>query len=38
MGRTVEFEELRGVGHFDMSGYVDSLRRAGRWIAERWGP
>jgi predicted peptidase len=37
MGRTVEFEELRGVGHFDMSGYVDSLRRAGRWIAERWG-
>jgi predicted peptidase len=36
MGRPVRFEALRDLGHFDMGGYVDALRRAGRWIAERW--
>jgi predicted peptidase len=36
MGRPVKFEELRGPGHSDMGGYVDALRRAGRWIAEAW--
>jgi predicted peptidase len=36
MGRPITFEEVRGPGHFDMGGYVDALRRAGRWIAEAW--
>jgi predicted peptidase len=36
MGRPIKFEELRGPGHSDMGGYVDALRRAGRWIAEAW--
>ena len=35
-GRVVRFEELRGVGHFEMGSYVDALSRAGRWVAERW--
>jgi hypothetical protein len=33
---TVRFEALRDLGHFERGGYVDALRRAGRWIAERW--
>lgn len=37
LGRPIQFEELRGLGHQDMDRYVDALRRAGRWIAERWG-
>ena len=37
LGRTIRFEELQGVGHFSMGGYLDALRRAGRWIEERWG-
>jgi predicted peptidase len=37
LGRTIRFEELQGVGHFSMGGYMDALRRAGRWIEERWG-
>ena len=37
LGRTVKFESLSGLGHYDMGGYVDSLRRASRWINERWG-
>jgi hypothetical protein len=36
MGRPVRFEALRDFGHFEMGGYVDALRRAGRSIAERW--
>ena len=36
-GRTIRFEELRGLGHYDMGGYVESLRRASKWISERWG-
>ena len=36
-GRPVRFEELRGLGHYDMGGYVDALRQAGRWIIDRWG-
>jgi predicted peptidase len=36
LGRAVKFEELSGVGHYQMGGYVDALRRAVRWIAERW--
>ena len=36
MGRPVRFAALRDLGHFEMGGHVDALRRAGRWIAERW--
>ena len=36
MGRPITFEEVRGVGHGDMGGYVEALRRAGRWIADAW--
>jgi predicted peptidase len=36
MGRRIRFEEIRGPGHHDMGGYVDALRRAGRWVAEGW--
>jgi predicted peptidase len=36
LGRTIRFEELQGVGHFSMGGYIDALRRAGRWVEERW--
>jgi predicted peptidase len=36
LGRPIRFEELSGIGHFEMGGYIDSLRRAGRWIEERW--
>ena len=35
-GRPIRFEALQHVGHFEMGGYVDALRRAGRWIADRW--
>jgi predicted peptidase len=34
--RTIEFEPLSGPTHFTMGGYIDSLARAGRWVAERW--
>ena len=37
LGRTVRFEVLRGLGHYEMGGYVESLRRASRWVSERWG-
>jgi len=37
LGRTIRFEELHGVGHFSMGGYTGALRRAGRWVEERWG-
>ena len=36
LGRPITFEELRGPGHFDMGSYIESLQRAGRWIAARW--
>jgi hypothetical protein len=37
--RTIEFEPLVGPTHFTMGGYIDSLARGGRWVAEwknRW--
>jgi predicted peptidase len=37
MKRPVEFEALSDIGHFAMGGYVESLRRAGRWISNQWG-
>jgi predicted peptidase len=36
LGRTVKFEALPDLTHFDMRGYVPSLRRAVKWIVERW--
>lgn len=36
MGRPVRFEALWDLGHYQMGGYIDPLRRAGRWVAERW--
>ena len=36
LGRPVELEALDGVPHSAMGGYVGSLRRAGRWVAEQW--
>ena len=37
MGRTIRFEALDGLSHYQMGGYVSAIRRAGQWIAERWG-
>jgi predicted peptidase len=34
--RTIEFEPLDGVSHYQMGPYVDPLKRAGAWIADRW--
>jgi predicted peptidase len=34
--RVVHFEPLSGPGHYAMGGYVEPLRRAGRWMVERW--
>jgi hypothetical protein len=36
LGRPVSFEALDGIGHFQMGGYIEALRRAGRWISDRW--
>jgi predicted peptidase len=36
MGRPVKFEALWKLTHFQMDLYVPSLRRAMRWISERW--
>jgi len=36
LGRPVRFEELSGIGHYEMGGYVDALRRAVTWIEARW--
>jgi predicted peptidase len=36
LGRPIEFEPLVGPTHFTMGGYIDSLARGGRWVAERW--
>jgi predicted peptidase len=36
LGRDVHFEALNDLGHYDMGRYVEALRRAGRWVAERW--
>jgi len=36
MGRPVRFDALRNLTHFEMAGYIDALKRGGRWIAQRW--
>jgi predicted peptidase len=35
-GRPVRFEALSGLGHGDMSGYVDALRHGTNWIMDTW--
>jgi len=36
LGRTIKFEALSDLSHYDMISYVDALRRGARWIADRW--
>jgi predicted peptidase len=36
MGRTIQFDPLAGVSHFEMGGYLAALRNGGRWVRERW--
>jgi predicted peptidase len=36
MGRPVRFETVYGVTHFQMGGYIEALRKAGRWVADQW--
>ena len=36
LGRTVRFEALEGLGHYEMGGYIDAIARAGQWVTERW--
>lgn len=37
LGKPVKFEALDGLPHFNMGGYIPSLKRAVRWMSERWG-
>jgi len=36
MGRPVRFQPLDQFTHFEMYRYIDALRLAGRWVADRW--
>ena len=36
MGRPIRFDALEDLGHYEMGGYVEPLRRAGRWVSDRW--
>lgn len=36
LGRVIRFEALQDIGHYEMGGYIESLRRASRWVSERW--
>jgi predicted peptidase len=36
MGRTIRSDWLFDISHHEMVGYVDSLRRGARWIANEW--
>lgn len=36
LGRTIRFEPLDGLSHYEMGGYIEAITRAGRWVAERW--
>ncbi len=37
LGRVVQFDAVEDLGHFQMGGYVPALKRAVRWVTERWG-
>jgi len=36
LGRPIRFEALDAAAHYDMGAYVEPLRRAGRWVTDRW--
>lgn len=36
LGRTVKFEPVTELTHFDMIAYVPALRRAVTWVADQW--
>lgn len=36
LGRTVKFEPVSDLTHFDMIAYVPALRRAVAWVADQW--
>jgi predicted peptidase len=36
LGRPIKFEALQDIDHYQMGGYIESLRRAGRWVSEQW--
>ena len=36
LGRPIRFEALDAASHYDMGAYVEPLRRAGRWVTDRW--
>jgi predicted peptidase len=36
LGRPIRFEALDDASHYDMGAYVEPLRRAGRWVTDRW--
>ena len=36
LGRPIRFEALDDASHYDMGAYVEPLRRAGRWVMDRW--
>jgi len=35
-GHTVEFREVAGVDHFDVTAFVEPLREAGHWLQRQW--
>lgn len=37
LGRVVQFDAVTDLGHFQMGGYVPSLKRGVQWVVERWG-
>jgi predicted peptidase len=36
LNRTIEFEPLVGRTHYQMPGYIESLKRGGQWVSDRW--
>lgn len=36
LGRPVRFEAIDDLTHYEMGGYVPALRRAVRWVVDRW--
>jgi predicted peptidase len=36
IGREVKLDALEGPRHYDMTQYVEAIRRAGQWVGEHW--
>jgi predicted peptidase len=36
-GKTIKFEAVDGLKHFEMVRYSEALRRAANWVRDRWG-